>query len=70
MCWHIICFLLVLYCVATFCQHVQTSVIVIDKPVGLGGTVYTSSTSIFVSHLCAIYYLNKRFETETIISPK
>ena len=38
------------------------SVIVIDKPIGLGGTVYTS-TSIFVSHLCTIYHLNKRFET-------
>ena len=39
------------------------SVIVIDKPIGLGGTVYTS-TSIFVQHLCTIYHLNKRFETD------
>ena len=41
----IICFFLVLYFADTFCQHVH--VIVIDKPIGLGGTVYTS-TSIFV----------------------
>ena len=40
------------------------SVIVINKPIGLGGTVYTSA-SIFVSHLCTICHLNKRFETIT-----
>ena len=42
------------------------SVIVIDKPIGLEGTVYTSA-SIFVSHLRTIYHLNKRFETQNVI---
>ena len=37
------------------------SVIVIDKPIGLGGTVYTSA-SMFVLHLCTIYHQHKRFE--------
>ena len=45
------------------------SVIVIDKPIELGGTVYTSA-SIFVSHLCTIYHLNKRFETTNIVKLK
>ena len=41
-----------------FCGHIlptctNLSVIVIGKPIGLGGTVYTSA-SIFVSHLCTI----------------
>ena len=52
-----------------FCSYIlptctNLSVIVIDKPIGLGGAVYIS-TSIFVSHLCTIYHLNKRFETIT-----
>ena len=33
----------------------------IDKHIGLSGTVYTAA-SIFVSHLCTIYHQNKRFE--------
>ena len=49
-----------------FCGHIyanmyKISVIVIGKPIGLGGTVYTSA-SIFVSHLCTIHQQNKRFE--------
>ena len=52
------------------CQHVQTryklSIIVIDKPIGLGGTVYTSA-SIFGSHLCTIHHQNKK-KIETLDS--
>ena len=50
----------------TFRSHMlptctNLSVIVIDKPIGLGGTVYTS-TSIFVLLLCTIYHQNKEKE--------
>ena len=49
-----------------FCGHIlptctDLSVIVIDKPIGLGGTVYTSA-SIIVSYFCTIYCQNQRFE--------
>ena len=37
----------------------------IDKPIGLGGTVYTSE-SIFVSHLCTMYHQNIRFDNYII----
>ena len=42
------------------CGHIlptctNFSVIVIDKPIGLGGTGYAPA-SIFVSHLCIIYH--------------
>ena len=52
---YMICFL---FNSVIFCGHIlptctNLSVIVIDKPIGLGGTVYTSA-SIFVSHLRTI----------------
>ena len=51
-----------------FCGHSVTnmyklSVIVIDKPIELGGTAYTWAL-IFMSHQCTMYHQNKRFETK------
>ena len=56
-------------CLALICGHIFANmykfiVIVIDKPIGLGGTVYASA-SIFMSHQCTIYHQNKSFETNT-----
>ena len=49
-------------CGYRFANMYKLSVIVIDKPIGLGGTISTCK-SIFMSHLCTIYHQNKRFET-------
>ena len=46
-----------------FCQNVayKLSVIVIDKSIGLGGTVYTPGST-FVCNICTTYHQNNRFE--------
>ena len=48
-------------CGYRFANMYKLSVIVIDKPIGLDGTISTCK-SIFMSHLCTIYHQNKRFE--------
>ena len=49
-------------CGYRFANVYKLSVIVIDKPIGLGGSISTCK-SIFMSHLCTTYHQNKRFET-------
>ena len=43
-----------MFCGHRFANMYKLSVIVIDKPIGLGGIVYTWE-SIFMSYLCTIY---------------
>ena len=43
------------------------SVIVIDEPIGLVGTISTCKT-IFMSYLCTIYHQNKGFEGSPVIN--
>ena len=53
-----------IFCCHIFANMYKLSVIVIDKPMDLGGTIFTS-VPIFMPHLCTIilYHPNKRFET-------
>ena len=46
----------------SFANMYKLTVIVIDKLIGLGGTVYTW-VSIFMSHLYTIYHQSTRSET-------
>ena len=69
---YIICFSRIHVFSTIFSGHIfanmyKLSVIVIDKPIGLGGTAY-SPGSIFVWHLCTIYHQNKRSENYINIS--
>ena len=56
-------------CGYRFANMYKLSVIVIDKPIGLGGTISTCK-SIFMSYLCTIYHQNKIFETNINTFPE
>ena len=49
-------------CGYRFANMYTLSIIVIDKPIGLGGTISTYK-SVFMSYTGTIYHQNKRFET-------